>query len=151
MGELQKWKPFLSAPNRKKCLQFALEYKDWMVEDWGKIIFSAESKFNLYKSDGRTYARRNSSEALNPCCIQQTVKHGGGSVMVWGAFPFLKLSTLLRISYRLDAQGYIQLMKDNILPFLKEFPPGERVFQQDNAPVHTAKVTSSFLLAMASR
>ena len=120
---------FLSAANRKKSLQFAFEHKDWKVEDWGKIILSDESKFNLYKNDGCTYVRRNSSEALNPCCIQQIVKHGGGSVMVWGAFTFLKLSTLPRISHCLDAQGYIQLLKDNLLPFLKEFPPGKRVFQ----------------------
>ena len=106
-GRIARRKPFLSAANRKKHLQFALEHKDWTVEDWGKIIFSDESKFNLYKSDGRTYVRRSSSEALNPCCIQQTVKHGGGSGMVWGAFTFLKLSTLPRISHHLDAQGYI--------------------------------------------
>ena len=39
--------------------------------------------------------------------------------MVWGAFTLLKLLNLPRISYRLDAQGYIQLLKDNLLPFLK--------------------------------
>ena len=127
-GRIARRKSFLSVANRKKRLQFALEHKDWTVEHWGKIIFSDESKFNLYKSNGCTYVGRNSGEALNPCCIQQTVKHGGGSIMVWGAFTFLKLSTLPRISHRLDAQGYIQLLKDNLLPFLMEFPPGERVF-----------------------
>ena len=71
--------------------------------------------------------------------------------MVWGAFTFLKLSTLPRISHRLDEQGYIQLLKDNLLPFLKEFPPGKRVFQQDNAPIHTAKATSSFLVSNGIR
>ena len=67
--------------------------------------------------------------------------------MVWGVFTFLKLSTLPRISHRLDAQGYIQLLKDSLLPFLKEFPSRERVFQQDNAPIHSAKATSSFLVS----
>ena len=151
-GRIAVREPFLSAANRKNRLQFALENKDGTVEDWGKIIFSDESKFNLYKSDGHTYVRRNSSKTLNPCCIQQTVsKHGGGSVMVWGAFTFLKLSTLPRISHRLDAQGYIQLLKDNLLPFLKEFPPGERVFQQDNAPIHTAKAMVSFLVSNCNK
>ena len=41
---------------RRAC---ALEHKDWTVEDWGKIIFSDESKFNLYKSNGCTHVRRN--------------------------------------------------------------------------------------------
>ena len=50
-GRIARWKPFLSAANRKTCLQFALDYKDWTVKDWDKIIFSDESKFYLYKSD----------------------------------------------------------------------------------------------------
>ena len=37
------------------------------------------------------------------------------------------------------------------MPFLKEFPPGKRVFQQDNAPIHTAKATSSFLVSNGIR
>ena len=58
------------------------------VEDWSQIIFSDESKFQLYKSNGRTYVRRSVGETLDPKCVQQPVKHGGGHVMVWGAFTF---------------------------------------------------------------
>ena len=50
-GRIAIRKPFLSAANTKKRPKFALVHKDWTVEDWGKIIFSDESKFTLYKSD----------------------------------------------------------------------------------------------------
>ena len=62
-------------------------------------MFSDESKFKLYKSDGRTYVRRSIGDALNPQCVQQTVKHGGGSVLVWAAFTFLNTSNLVRINH----------------------------------------------------
>ena len=146
MGKLQEGNLFLAQLTEKSVCDLPLNTKIGLSKTGVKSSFSDKSKFNLNKSDRRTYVRRNSSEAWNPCCIQQTIKHGGGGVMVWGAFTFLELSTLLSISHRLDVQGYIQLLKDNLSPFLKEFPPGERVFQQENALIHIAKATSSLLV-----
>ena len=59
--------------------------------------------------------------------------------MVLGACTFLKLSTIPRISHHPVIEGYIQLLKDNLLPFLS--------LPANNAPIHTAKATSSFLVS----
>ena len=64
--------------------------------------------------------------------------------MVWGAFTFLGVSELSRISHRMKAADYIQLLENSLLPFLHCFPEGEKNFQHDNAPIHTAKHTSQF-------
>ena len=46
-GCIARRKPYLSRVNRKQRLQFALQCKNWSVEDWSQIIFSDESKFQL--------------------------------------------------------------------------------------------------------
>ena len=143
-GCITRRKPFLSRVNRKRRLQFALQRKNWSVEDWSQIIFSDESKSQLYKINGRTYVGRSVGETLNPKCVNQTVKHGQGHVMVWGAFTFLGVSELSRITHRMKAADYVQLLKNSLLPFLYRFPEGEKIFQHNNAPIHTAKQTSQF-------
>ncbi|CAG8631173.1 17709_t:CDS:1, partial [Cetraspora pellucida] len=45
-------KPILTKRTRKERFEFAKKYKDWSVEDWHRIIWSDESKFNIYGSDG---------------------------------------------------------------------------------------------------
>jgi len=51
-----KWKkPLLSKKHREKHLKFAKRYKDWTVNDWNKIVWSDESKFQIFGSDGREY------------------------------------------------------------------------------------------------
>ncbi|OXA40237.1 Transposable element Tc1 transposase [Folsomia candida] len=50
----------------------------------GHILWTDESKFNVFGSDGRRRVWRYPKEALNPKNLNPTVKHGGGSVMVWG-------------------------------------------------------------------
>ncbi|XP_077287686.1 uncharacterized protein LOC143912277 [Arctopsyche grandis] len=47
--------------------------------DWRRVIFSDESKFNLFGSDGIHYVRRRSGERLSDKCIQPTVKHPAGT------------------------------------------------------------------------
>ena len=47
-------------------------------------MWSDESKFNIFKSDGRTYIRRRIGEEFQDDCVMATVKYGGESVMVWG-------------------------------------------------------------------
>ncbi|GFV39927.1 transposable element Tcb1 transposase [Trichonephila clavipes] len=51
---------------------------------WKKVIFSDESKFNIFGSDGRRTVWRKPNTALDPKNLRPTLKHGGGSVMVWG-------------------------------------------------------------------
>jgi hypothetical protein len=47
------------------------------------IMWSDESSFTLFPTTGRVYVWRTPKEAYNPECLVPTVKHGGGSVMVW--------------------------------------------------------------------
>ncbi|GBM12664.1 hypothetical protein AVEN_46151-1 [Araneus ventricosus] len=62
-------KPFVSAINREKRLQFAKQHKDWTAEQWGNVMWSDDSRFSLFQNDGRTKIRREPLEETDPSCI----------------------------------------------------------------------------------
>src|SRR5215470_6254457 len=85
LGSIEKKpKPMLSAKNIKARLDFANLHRDWTVEDWKHVIWSDETKINRFCSDGRAWAWISDGQKLQPHHVKQTVKHGGGSLMVWG-------------------------------------------------------------------
>jgi hypothetical protein len=47
------------------------------------MIWSDESSFTLFSTSGRVYVWRTPKKAYNPECLVPTVKHGGGSMIVW--------------------------------------------------------------------
>ena len=51
-------KPLLRKQNVKKRLQFALEHLDWKTEQWSKVLWSDEYKFELFGRKRRTFVRR---------------------------------------------------------------------------------------------
>ena len=75
-------KPRLTARHKRARLQFARLHKNWSARQWSRVIFSDESRFLIHRSDGRVYVRRMVGEALNESCVQATVQHGGGGIMV---------------------------------------------------------------------
>lgn len=81
-------KPLISLKNRKARLAFAKRHLAWTKNEWGKILWSDESKFNLFSSDGIRYIRRPVGERFNRRYQVPTVKHGGGNVMIWGKMSF---------------------------------------------------------------
>ncbi|GFV63294.1 uncharacterized protein TNCV_1373911 [Trichonephila clavipes] len=74
-------KPFISLQNQKKPLEFAKTHQLKTDNFWKKVIFSEESKFNIFGSDGRRTVWRKPNAAFYPKNLRPTVKHGGGSVM----------------------------------------------------------------------
>ena len=44
--------PLLGEPNVKKRLAFALKYAHWTADDWLKVLYTDESKFELYNNKG---------------------------------------------------------------------------------------------------
>ena len=44
-------KPYLSEEHKKSRLEFAKKYCSWTIDDWSKVIFSDETKINVFGSD----------------------------------------------------------------------------------------------------
>ena len=73
--------------------------------------------------------------------IQGTVKHGGGNIMVWGCMGWNGVGHLAEVEGRMDADQYVSILEDHMLPSLEESGISEEevIFQQDNDPKHTSK------------
>lgn len=141
-------KPLLSKKNIKDRLRFLTEYGRNDADWFDRVLWSDESRFQLC-SDGPERCIRRSNERCHPDCLSTTVKHGGGSIMVWGAFSSAGVGVLVRCEKSVTAAEYLKILRKGLLPSIQSLFPDENheniVFQQDNAPAHTAKVTKRFL------
>ena len=132
-------KPRLTARHKKCRLQFAQAHKDWTPEQWSRVIFSDESRFLLHRSDGRVYVRRMAGEELKESCIQTTVKHGGGGIMVWSCINVQGVGCLSKIDEKLNGERYIDVLENSLIPTTHMLTiPNGWIFQQDNATCHTS-------------
>jgi transposase len=81
-GRMARKKPFTSVVNRQKRLEFAKMHLKKPKEFWYDIIWSDQSKFNIFGSDGRQMVWRKMNTELQKDNLVPTVKHGEGSQMV---------------------------------------------------------------------
>ncbi|XP_037949571.1 uncharacterized protein LOC119680697 [Teleopsis dalmanni] len=103
-------KPFVSAKNRIKRLQFAREHLNKSPAFWRNVLFADEVKINLFGSDGRSYVRREVNSELKIQNLRATVKHGGGNVMVWACMSSNGLNRPSR-SLNLTGESGVKVMQ----------------------------------------
>lgn len=121
--------------------------KQWLCmseEEIKNIIWSDESKFNLFYSDGRVKIWRESGSSLQNGCFDPTVKHGGGSVMVWACFSYHGVGRLVFIDGIMDAAKYVNILANNLSPSASKMGISDYFFQQDNDPKHTSRLAKAF-------
>jgi transposase len=143
---VKKKMPYLSPRHRKLWLEFALKYREWTPEDWGRVLFSDETKINRFGSDGRKWTWKQKGQCLLDREVQGTVKHGGGNIMVWGCMGREGVGRMAEVVGRMDAKQFVDILETNLLPSIKEsgIPRGQVIFQQDNDPKHTSKLASQW-------
>ncbi len=136
-----KKKPLLSEIAREKRLRWAREHRNF---NWNNVVFSDESRFCLV-SDRPVNVRRRPGKEYLPECVNTTMKHGGCGFMVWGYFARNGVGRLHKVEGNIDAQHYLKILKYCVVP------SGDQpvIFQQDNAPCHTAKVVKEWADANA--
>jgi len=146
VARVKRKKPLLSRKHREKRLKFAKKYKDWTIADWSKVVWSDESKFQVFGSDGRQYYWKNENEPLRDSHIKPTVKFGGGSVFVWGCFTISGVGYLCKIDGGLDAELYRKILDEDLMQTLDYYnlEPNDIFFVQDNDPKHTAILTKQW-------
>lgn len=140
-------KPQISKVNQTKRLSFAKEHLSKGIDFWEKVIFSDESKFCIYKSDGRVLTWRKQGDALAEKHIQATVKHGGAGVMVWGCMSAAGVGELVFIDEIMDKGLYLNILKENLKKSAQKLGiESDYYFQHDNDPKHTAEIVRLWVL-----
>ena len=140
---LQK-KPKLSDKNITDRLAFCTKYRDFSAADLKKVIFSDESNIEAVSSAGIRNVWRKREDKHKDFAVSASSKYPL-SIMVFGAISPSTGSELHVLQGRLNAAGYRDILEATLMPFAEQkFQTGSFVFQQGNAPCHTAKMVSNF-------
>lgn len=146
-GRTARNKPFISAKNKKLRIQFATEYLGKTDTFWDTVIFSDESKYNLFGSNGKVSVWRKPNAELQIQNLRGTVKHGGGHVMVWGCMSSSGVGSLHCIEGNMDKFQYLNILKANILQSAEKLGIRENFsFYQDNDPKHKSGIVQTYLI-----
>lgn len=139
-------KPLLLSCHRKAWLEFAQKCVEWTVEDQKKVIWSDETKINRFGSDGRDQVWIDKKNHQDPRHIKQTLKFGGGNLMMWGCMCWDGVGYATRIDGKMNAQLYVDILDDELLQTLEWFDleKGNVIFQQNNNPKHTSKLAQTW-------
>ncbi len=130
--------------HKKACKQFAEDKKTKDMDYWKHVLWSDETNINSLGSDGVKRVWRQPGEEYKDNCVLPTVKHGDGSVMVWGCMSAAGTGELQFIEGTMNVNMYLDILKQSMIPSLQRLGRGA-VFQHDNDPKQTSKMTTHCL------
>ncbi len=117
-GRHPRRKPLLKLAHKKACKQFAEDNLSKSMNYWNHVLWSDESKVNFFSSDGVQHVWRRPGEECQENCALPTVKHGGGSIMVWGCMTTTGTGELRFIEGNMDSNMYCDILKQKMMsPF----------------------------------
>ena len=97
-------------------------------------------KTELFGLNAKCYVWHKQSATHHPSSTIPSVKHGGGSNMVWGCFSVAGTGRRVSIEGTMNGPKYRQILEENLLKNEKDLRLQQRfTFQQNNDPNHTAK------------
>jgi hypothetical protein len=128
-----------------KRVKWAKKYISKPESFWHQVLWSDECKFNLFGHDGHQKVWRKPHEEYSMECTVPTVKHGGGSIMVWGSIAGSGVGNLVFIDGIMDQYVYKNILEENLLQSADKLCIADEFwFQQDNDPKHKSKYAMKY-------
>ncbi len=135
----------LTAVHRRNRLEWANAHIQWRLALWSGVLFTDESRFSLYRADGRQRVWCRVGERFADVNVVDQVAHGGGGVMVWAGLCYGQRTQVHFIDGILNAQRYRdEILRPIVVPFIHDH---HLMLQLDNARPHVARICTQFLEA----
>ncbi len=109
----------LTAVRRRNWLEWTNAHIRWHVALWRGVLFTDESRFSLYRADGRPRVWCRVGERFADVNVVDWVAHGGGGVMVWSGICYGQRTQGHFIDGILNAQRYRgEILRPIVVPFI---------------------------------
>ena len=115
-GRVARRKSILSERHMKARLEFAKKkhQKDSQTMR-NKILWSDETKIELFSFNSKYHVWRKPGTTHQLPNTIPMVKHGGGSIMLWGCFSAAGTGALVRIEGKLNGAKYGDILNKNLV------------------------------------
>uniref|UniRef100_A0A3B3RT27 Tc1-like transposase DDE domain-containing protein n=1 Tax=Paramormyrops kingsleyae TaxID=1676925 RepID=A0A3B3RT27_9TELE len=138
-------KLLITCVNAECWFQRCQQRKIWAVDNVKNVLFSGESTFTVFPTSRKVTVWRSSKVAYHLDYCVPSVQHKGESVMVWAAISWHSLGPLLVLDGQVTAKDYLTILEDHVHPMIQTFyPEGGAVYQDDNVPIHTARLVTEW-------
>ncbi|GFY09107.1 transposable element Tc1 transposase [Trichonephila clavipes] len=137
--------PLTPAHRRRRSL-WCREHRNWRDNEWGRVLFTDESRFSLSSDSHRTLIWRERGSCNHPSNIIERDSYGGRSVLVWGRI-MLGSRTDLRI-FDAGSVNWTRYCNEILLPYVRLFRGAmglQFLFMDDNAPCHRTVAAEQLL------
>ncbi|GFW71118.1 transposable element Tcb2 transposase [Trichonephila clavipes] len=137
--------PLTPAHPRRRSL-WCREHRNWRDNEWGRVLFTDESRFSLSSDSHRILIWRERGSRNHPSNIIERDRYGGRGILVWGGI-MLGSRTNLHIFDSGSVNG-TRYCNEILLPYVRLFRGAmglQFLFMDDNAPCHRT-VTAEQLL-----
>jgi hypothetical protein len=145
VGRVAAKKPLLGTKNVRKRLAFAKKYVNWTTEQWSRVLWTDETKIELFGARRRVFVRRFNGERFRSFCLSPTMKFGGGSILLWGAISSNGSLPLKLINGIMDKKLYHSILVRNAVPGGLKLLKKGFIFQEDNDPKHSSHFCRNYL------
>lgn len=145
---IKQRKPYLTEDHKKARYQFAKDHLKWTLEDWKNVMFSDETIISRIGSYGRKYYfKKKGDTSVRPHHIKKTKQGGGGKMMVWGCITYFGRGDACWIPGKMNSVSYVEVLKDYVFASCDYYgiDRAKFIFQQDNAKIHTSKLTFDYI------
>ncbi|GFT02092.1 transposable element Tcb2 transposase [Trichonephila clavipes] len=137
--------PLTPAHRRRRSL-WCREQRNWRDNEWGRVLFTDESRFSLSSDSHRILIWRERGNRNHPSNIIERDRYGGRGVLVWGGI-MLGSRTDLHIFDACSVNG-TRYCNEILLPYVRLFRGAmglQFLFMDDNAPCHRTVAAEQLL------
>ncbi|GFV93502.1 transposable element Tcb2 transposase [Trichonephila clavipes] len=136
----------LTPAHRKRRSLWCRKHRNWRDNEWGRVLFTDESRFSLSSDSHRILIWRERGSRNHPSNIIERDRYGGRGVLVWGG---IMLGS--RTDFHIFDAGSVngtRYCNEILLPYVRLFRGAmglQFLFMDDNAPCHRTVAAEQLL------